>query len=142
MDPAKLKGVVVDDAKAEFKGNWGESKVARRFIGEGYHHDGNVNDGNCTARFETVLPKSGAYEVRLAVPHNTNRASNAKVKVLTPDGEKVLSVNQKVMPSIDGLFVSLGTFQFTKDVAAVVTISNEGADGYVVADAVQWLSKN
>lgn len=142
IDVSKLKGVVVDDALAEFKGNWGESKVAKRFIGAGYRHDGNVNDGNCTARFEAVLPKSGNYEVRLAVPHNTNRASNAKVKVLSVGGEKVVSVNQKVMPPIDGLFVSLGTFQFTKDVAAVVTISNEGADGYVVADAVQWLPKN
>lgn len=141
IDVSKLKGVVVDDAQAEFKGNWGESKVAKRFIGEGYRHDGNVNDGNCTARFEAVLPKSGNYEVRLAVPHNTNRASNAKVKVLTPAGEKVVSVNQKGMPPIDGLFVSLGTFQFIKDVAAVVTITNEGADGYVVADAVQWLAK-
>lgn len=142
IDASKLKGVVVDDAQAEFKGNWGESKVAKRFIGAGYHHDGNVNDGNCTARFEAVLPKSGSYEVRLAVPHNTNRASNARVKVLTPGGEKIVSVNQKVMPPIDGLFVSLGTFLFTKDVAAVVTITNEGADGYVVADAVQWLAKN
>jgi hypothetical protein len=141
LDPAKLKGIVVDDEQAEFKGTWGESQVAKQFVGPRYRHDGNVNDGNCTARFETVLPKAGQYEVRLAVPHNTNRASNAKVKILHAGGEKVVAVNQKERPPIEGLFVSLGTYSFTTDVAAVVTLSNEGADGYIVADAVQWLAK-
>ncbi|MEZ0388698.1 MAG: FAD-dependent oxidoreductase [Verrucomicrobium sp.] len=141
IDPSKLPGIVVDDAKAEYKGSWGESKVATRFVGEGYHHDGNVNDGNCTARFEAVLPKSGSYEVRLAVPSNSNRASNAKVKILHAGGEKVVLVNQKETPKIESLYVSLGTYKFTTDVAAVVTLSNEGADGYVVADAVQFLPK-
>ena len=50
-----------------------------------------------------------------------------------------MKVNQRKTPPIDGLWVSLGTFQFEKGKGGSVTISNDGADGYVVIDAVQWL---
>jgi hypothetical protein len=48
-------------------------------------------------------------------------------------------VNQKPAPPIDGLFTSLGTFEFASGEPAAVVISNAGADGYVIVDAVQWL---
>ena len=47
----------------------------------------------------------------------------------------------KTPPPIEGLTISLGEFEFSAQKPAVVTISNEGADGYVVIDAVQWLAK-
>jgi hypothetical protein len=50
-----------------------------------------------------------------------------------------VTVNQKQPAPIDGLFLSLGTFDFTADQPAAVVLSNAGADGYVIIDAVQWL---
>jgi hypothetical protein len=91
--------------------------------------------------FETRLPKAGRYEVRLAVPHNANRASNATVEVRDAGGSKTVTVDQKKQPPIDALWVSLGTFEFTAEQPGTVVISNEGADGYVVIDAVQWLAR-
>jgi len=41
--------------------------------------------------------------------------------------------------AIGGAFVSLGAFDFSADQPAVVVISNTGADGFVIIDAVQWL---
>jgi hypothetical protein len=52
-----------------------------------------------------------------------------------------MRVNQRQTPDIDGLFVSLGEFEFHTDASAVVVISNRDVDGYVIADAVQWLAK-
>ena len=42
-------------------------------------------------------------------------------------------------PPIGGLFLSLGTFEFTVDHPAAVVISNAGANGYMIADSAQWL---
>jgi hypothetical protein len=141
MDPAKLPGTVVDDTQSARTGAWTESRASARFVARGYQHDGNTNDGKCSARFETKLPKTGRYEVRLAVPHNANRASNAKVEVRHAGGTKVVIVNQRERPPIDGLWVSLGTFDFALSEPASVSVSNEAADGFIVIDAVQWLSR-
>jgi len=137
--PGKLKGIVVDDDKAVLKGEWTSSATTGNFVGYGYLHDGKTADGKSTVRFETKLEKSGRYEVRIAYPHSSNRASNAKVVVHHKGGEKTITVNQKEVPPIDELFLSLGTFEFDLSTPAVVSLSNQGTDGYLVIDAVQWL---
>jgi hypothetical protein len=139
IDPAKLPGIVIDDDNAMRTGAWTDSRASAKFVGRGYRHDGNTQDGKSSAVFETRLPKSGRYEVRLAVPHNANRASNAKVEIHHAAGSKIVTINQKHRPPIDNLWISLGTYDFTVDRRAAVIISNDRADGYLVIDAVQWL---
>ena len=140
-DPAKLPGIVVDDSAAKLTGKWVESGAAQDFIGTGYQHEGQAKDGQASARFETKLPKSGSYEVRLAYPPNANRASKVPVEIIHASGKATVVVNQRQPPPIDGLFLSLGTYDFTAEQPAAVVISNAGTDGYVVIDAVQWLAK-
>jgi hypothetical protein len=137
-DPGKLKGIVVDDEAAKFEGNWEESGAAKGYIGFGYRHDGNTAKGTAKAVFTTSIQKAGNYAVRLAYPPNNNRASNARVVVSHADGEKVVTVDQKKAPSHE-LFHELGVFEFPSGATATVTLSNEGSDGYVVVDAVQWV---
>jgi hypothetical protein len=141
IDPRKLEGVVVDDAAAKLTGNWSESTSVRPWVGAGYRHDGHTADGKSIARFETRLPRAGRYEVRLAYTPNDNRASKIPVTVQHRSGEKTISVNQKLKPPVDDLFVSLGEFDFDADQLAAVVVSNKGADGHVIIDAVQWLLK-
>ncbi len=92
------------------------------------------------ATFEAKL-KPGRYEVRLAYSNNGNRATNVPVVIHHAEGDKTVLVNQKKVPPIDKLFVSLGEFDFSADAPAAVTISNKSTDGYVIIDAVQWLPK-
>jgi hypothetical protein len=139
LDPAKLKGVVVDDDDAKLVGEWRSSHTAKTYVGDGYQHDNNSRDGKCSARFETKLPASGEYEVRFASPPNANRCSHVQVEIQHASGTKTVSVNEKVAPPIDGLWFSLGTFAFSADKLATVTLTNKDADGYVVIDAVQFL---
>ena len=138
-DPAKLPGIVVDDAAAKLTGIWVESGASQDFIGTGYRHDGQGKNGQATARFETKLPKVGSYEVRLAYPPNANRATKVAVEIIHAAGKATVTVNQRQPPPSEGLFLSLGTFDFTAEQTASVMISNAGTDGYVVIDAVQWL---
>ncbi len=137
LDPIKLPGVVVDDTKAVLHGSWQESHSAKRFVGDGYLHDGNSEDGKCSARFEATLPGAGRYEVRLGYPPNPNRAGNVRVTIEHSAGTAEVRVNQRTTPPLENGFATLGTFDFGAN--AAVTISNQNADGYVVIDSVQWL---
>ncbi len=139
LDPRKLPGVVVDDEQAKLTGEWKESTVGKTFVGDSFRHDGNAKDGKASARFEAKLPKSGTYEVRFGYVANNNRSSKTPVEVIFAGGTKKVIVNQKTAAPIEGLFLSLGKFEFTADQPAAVVISNVGSDGYVVVDSVQWL---
>lgn len=134
-----LSGVVVDDAKAKAVGDWKQSQHYRRFIGEGYVHDGNRDKGKKTLTFLPELPKGGKYEVRLAYTSDPNRATSVPVTIFSADGETTVRVNMRQAPDLDGRFVSLGNYQFEANGQGFVLISNEGTDGYVSPDAVQFL---
>lgn len=132
----KLSGVVVDDHQAELSGQWQSSSANKPFVDAGYQHNGNNHDQGATAVFTAKL-KPGRYEVRMSYPPNNNRASKVPVEIQTAGGLVKATVNQKVKPSIDGAFVSVGVFDFGD--AGRVTVTTEGTDGYVIVDAVQFL---
>lgn len=137
LDPKKLPGVVVDDADARKAGAWLESSSLGGFVGSSYLHDNNADKGKCSVTFEATL-KEGLYEVRLAYTASANRAASVPVTIETADGLVSRTVDQKKAPPIGGSWVSLGQFRFAAG-KAVVTISNKGTEGHVIADAVQWL---
>ena len=134
----KLSGVVVDDEMAQKVGQWTASTAAGRWIHRGYVHDGNPEEKGSTIRFETKIPASGNYEVGFAFPHHSNRATKVKVTVQHADGDSVVFVNQKL--EFKEPFTKLGSYRFDQSKPAAVVVSNEGADGHVVADAVQFLA--
>lgn len=135
----KLPGIVVDDADAKLTGDWLPSLATRPYVQKGYHHDNNEEQGKRSARYEAKLPQSGVYEVRVSYSTSDNRATNVRVVIDHAEGSIATTINQKKAAPIDKLFISLGRFPFVTDRPAVVTISNEGADGFVIIDAVQWL---
>lgn len=137
-DGPKLAGLVVDDKDAEKIGEWSVSSATSPFIGEGYVHDGNADRGKKRLRFTPKLVEAGTYEVFLLYPPHANRASNAMVVVHSKDGDKTLRVDQR-RPLENGRPFALGTYSFSGDGSGWVEVRNDGADGYVVADAVQFV---
>jgi hypothetical protein len=138
VEAKSIKGIVMDDSEAKVTGHWQESGAAKSFIGDGYSHDGNAKDGKASLRFEPKLTKPGKYRVMLAAPPNTNRASNALVEVQHSGGVQKMMLNLKEPKAGEGVFwLDLGEFDCGNDTA--ITISNEGADGYVVVDGARWL---
>ncbi len=134
-----VPGIVLDDSQAKKVGVWKDSKYSGSYIGDGYIHDLDQNKGEKTLTFIPELPRAGKYEVRLAYSPGTNRAATVPVHILSAEGEKVVHVNQKETPPIDGLFVSLGRYQFERAGQNYVLISNEGTKGHVIVDAVVFL---
>lgn len=134
-----LAGVVIDDAQAKRVGTWQFSQYSKRYVGEGYIHDQNSEKGAKTLTFHPDALPAGQYEVRLAYTPGENRATNVPVTVFCADGEFTIVVNQQLEPAVDGHFVSLGRYRFEANGQGFVLISNEGTNGHVIADAVQFL---
>ena len=142
LDPKKLPGLVIDDMDAQRFGGWVDSTWSDHFVGQGYLHDGNEGKGLKTLRFRSKVKEAGRYEIRLGYVATTNRASRVAVTVRVGDESRVVQVNQRVKPPIDGLFMPLGEFDIGPGEEVVVEISNADTDGYVVGDSVQVVKKS
>ncbi|MEY2878116.1 MAG: hypothetical protein RLZZ15_496 [Verrucomicrobiota bacterium] len=137
---ASLPGLVLDDQQAKIVGGWSVSTTVKPFLGAGYLTDNNEEKGRRTVTFTPAIPQSGRYEVRFAYTAQANRATNVPVTILHADGENTVIVNERETPPLDGHFISLGTFRFEKDGAGYVLVSNEGANGFVIVDALQLVA--
>ncbi|QDT84957.1 FAD-dependent oxidoreductase [Gimesia chilikensis] len=139
VNPETLPGIVLDDSDAEFTGSWAESNGQPSPIGRNYSHDGNKDRGQKSARFTPAIKQSGDYEVRLLYTWHPNRSNKVPVTIQSSDGKKTVIINQRQPALVKQVPVSLGTFHFEAGQPASVTVSNQGADGYVVVDGLQLL---
>ena len=135
----RIPGIVLDDDSAEFTGHWVTSNKQPSLLGSTYRHDNNERQGSKTARFTSDFPTAGEYEVRLLYTWNKNRSTKTKVTIVSADGEKTLTINQRKPALVNRVPCALGIFRFEAGTGGCVTVSNEGADGYVAVDGVQFL---
>lgn len=141
MNSKTMAGIVVDNTDAQITGTWKPSNYSTNFVDANYLQDGNDknNKGKNSARFVPMLPKSGRYEVRVSYTPSWNRATNVPVRIESAEGVKTVSINQRLAPTFDKAFTSVGVFDFAAGTNGAVIISNAGTTGFVVVDAVQFL---
>ncbi|XZE22325.1 DUF1553 domain-containing protein [Pirellulaceae bacterium SH449] len=137
---SQLTGIVIDDSQAELVGDWKKSTHHPAYVDEGYLHDGHNSSLLMSATFRPNELQPGTYEIRIAYAFGDNRASNVLVRIFSANGEDSKLVNQRKKPSLDGLWYSLGQYQFEQGGRAEVEISNFEANGHVIVDAIQFLS--
>jgi hypothetical protein len=138
--PAKataVAGILLDDDAAELTGAWVVSSKQPALSGKTYRHADWKSDGVMTARFAPEIPQAGRYELRLLYIAHANRATNVPVTIRSADGEKTVRVNQREECLVAGVPRALGVFAFEAGKAGSVTISNTGADGFVIVDGLQ-----
>jgi hypothetical protein len=126
---------VVDNSDSnlvEITGAWTPATATPGFIGADYLHDGGTPGGK-SVRFSPPAGVSGTQRVFIRWTSHTNRASNVPVTVHHAKGVDTLTIDQRVN---GGKWHTLGIFT---GVSAVV-VGNEQANGYVIADAVGFLS--
>ncbi|MFT6861694.1 MAG: hypothetical protein ACJAVK_000247 [Akkermansiaceae bacterium] len=138
-NPATLPGITIDSNEAKVTGNWIKSTSTTPWIGEGYLHDNNLLKGQKQVEFSTTLPATRKYEVLVSYSAGANRATNVPVTVHHADGETTVKIDQTKSADTLGCFVSVGTFPFSKDQRASVTISTKGTNNHVIADAVNFV---
>ena len=153
FDPAKKAGKVqslgttVDDTEAELTGHWRKSTRRSNHIGAHYLADDNKNTGAYAITWKATLPKAGTYEVRVSFGGGEGLAKTAPYQVRHAEGETRLTIDQSQEPTIQGLWFPLGRFTFgssnanpkSEPVVAEVSLSNKNANGWVIADAVQFV---
>ena len=137
IDSKTLNGIVVDESQAQSKGNWRPSTSGElKRVGKTFLHDNNSNKGESAITYTPDLPEGGNYEIVVLFPPHGNRSTNVPVSVRVNDKTVTLRINQKEQGS-----VSIGTYPLPKGKKTSVTISNNGTQGYVVADAVQFIPR-
>lgn len=139
LDPVKFEGIILDDAKAELKGDWSHSTGFKPYIGTGYVHDNQRGDGKAVATFRFKAPRAGTYEVRMAYSAHETRASAVPVVIWSGGKETRLNADQKVKLADGQPFRSLGKVTLSAEGESVLTVSNEGTEGFVILDALQLL---
>jgi hypothetical protein len=139
-DPAPTdSGILVDntDATGVAKvGDWTASTSSSGYWGADYVHDGNTGGGK-SVTFTPDLPSAGAYEVFVRWTASANRATNVPIDVIHASGTSRSLHNQQAN---GGAWISLGTFDFAEGNSGNVVVGNDGANGYVITDAVRFLS--
>jgi hypothetical protein len=136
---SSLPGITVDDDEAMLTGDWKQSSANGGFVGSGYRHDDKGAAGPASATFIGRLTTAGSYAVSLTVVPNANRSRDALVRIEHADGIAEVRADLTGKGATGGL-LALGTYRFPAG-PAKVTISNAGAKGYVLVDAVNWLAR-
>ncbi|OIR15064.1 xyloglucanase Xgh74A precursor [mine drainage metagenome] len=133
QDNADASGVVVTGA-------WTPSTTTAGYYGADYLHDGNTGStGGKSVTFTPTIPTTGSYSVYVRWTAYTNRATNAPIDIVDSAGvTHTFSENQQ---NNGGTWVLLGTYTFNVGTTGYLKIRNDGANGYVIADAVEWVQQ-
>lgn len=134
-----LPGIVIDSPMAEQAGSWRGSTSVKNYVGYDYLHELDEEAPGAYVRYRPEIPKAGRYSVRVSYTPNPNRATNVPVIIKAADGDHRITLNQRVRPE-DDPFHPIGEFRFDAGKDGYVEIRTEGTDGYVIADAVQWIA--
>lgn len=137
-----LAGIVIDNADAIKKGNWVKSTSNNGYVSSNYIHDDKKDKGSKSVTYKVNIKESGKYEVRASYTPGTNREKKTPIFVKHAEGETTVFINQTKDPSIDGAFISLGSYQFNEGTHEAVIISNKNTSAVVIADAIQFLNAN
>ena len=128
-----LPGIIVDDSSAQFTGEWAKASLTP-CVGAGSRFAGPKTGGE--ARFKFTVPSTGKYEVRLYWAGHENRSSKTTCVLERPGQPGITqTLNQRITAPKGAN--SLGTFEFTANAENAVVLKTAGADGNVVADALQ-----
>jgi len=135
LDPAKLPGVVMDDAQAKATGKWNHGTGLSGYVGTSYAYA--AGNSGATMRYELKSPGAGKYEIRVSYAPHENRGTKVPVTVDCAAGKKTVTINQREKAPLENGFIALGVFELKAGETVSVTIGTEGAGGNVHADAVQ-----
>lgn len=132
-----IGGVVTSSDKnlVSYKGNWENKKIdgLRNLFNYNCQQAAAGQAAHCT--YQLPVSESGMYKVCLAYFPDEKSASNAKITIQHASGVENLEWNFRKGDKL-GFALRVGVCYFEKGKPATLTISNENADGYIIADGV------
>ena len=136
-------GVILfsDKELIRYSGSWEKTTVTGQagLFEANYFRAAPEKPAHC--EYQLPIKESGTYKICMIYFPNEKNASNAKITVKNDLEESVVDWNFKKGDRW-GFAVVLGEYYLDKDKPASVTISNTGADGFIVADGVGFIKVN
>ena len=129
-----------DDAENVFKtGQWKRETIGG--YGPSYLQD--TSKAAATIKFIPQVKTAGRYNVYVYFPKISHSATITNVQIF--DGQNLISksINKndvQVVGQTSGEWVSMGITRFAAGNKGYIQITNQGADGTIVADAVLWVA--
>jgi hypothetical protein len=139
--PAVPGEIIIDNGDPSFKseGSWTSGSGGNDFKDGSAYASGTLNtDPANTATWTPDIKTAGSYDVYEwhGDDPNSDHATKAPFTVKSDDGEKTILVN---LQTNSGKWNLLGTFNFAAGNGGNVSLSSNGADGNVLADAVKFV---
>lgn len=143
-DQLRNTGAVITSADTQlvsYQGKWELRRVSgmRNLFKYDFKQASPDQPASCTYHLPVVDP--GRYKVCIMYFPDDRSASNATIKIQHANGTEIIKWNFRKGDNL-GFSISLGEYQFVKDKSASVTISNENADGSIIADAIGMIKVN
>lgn len=136
-----LKGIVLDDATAELRGEWSHSTNFRPHVAKGYLHDDARGDGRSVATFYFTPGREGRHAVRMAYSAHPTRARNVPVRIIQGTRTVEFLVDQTEPLTAGEPFRTVGEVELKAGETVTVEVSNRGTQGFVILDALQFLAR-
>lgn len=143
ISPLKLKhtgGVVssADVGLVKYTGSWEKETITGVWNLFTYNFLQAAPGKTAQCTYQLPVTESGWYDVCLMYFPGNQNASNAKMTVRDANGEQTLKWNFRKGDGL-GFAVKVGKYYFEKEKPAEIILSNEDADGYIIADGVGFI---
>jgi beta-glucanase (GH16 family) len=134
-----MASTIVDDLGATPVGSWTSStSAATMYYASDYLQDGDTGStGGKSVTYTPTLPVTGNYYVLMRWPAGSNRASNVPIDISANGSTTTINFNEQ--QANDVWWACLGNYSFPAGSSSYVKIRNDGADGYVIADAIEFV---
>jgi|688.fasta_scaffold16565_3 hypothetical protein len=138
-----IGGVITssDSKSLHFTGNWEVKKIQGLRNLFKYNCFEAAPDAPAEVVYDLPVPESGFYKLCLMYFPDVKSATNAKIFVRHAKGVEKLEWNFRIGDPL-GFSMRVGEFYFEKSKPATISISNENADGFIIADAVGLIKQN
>lgn len=138
--PEQLKntGTVItssDNRLIRYDGKWEPKRIAGLRNLFNYDCQQAATDQPASCTYQLQISEPGLYKVCIMYFPDEKAASNATITIGHAKGNEKVNWNFRKGDNL-GFSISLGEFYFEKGKPATFTISNENADGHIIADGV------
>ncbi|HSI77236.1 MAG TPA: FAD-dependent oxidoreductase [Lunatimonas sp.] len=129
-----------DDDGVEIQGDW--ERVTRGGYGPSFLRDLSKDQQPASVKYLPSIQDAGEYEVLVYFSRTADETQQTQVLVSDGKTERTVTIKEsdiRVEGQTSGEWVSIGTYALSPGKDSHVTVTNQGADGVVVADAVLWV---
>lgn len=131
VDDSNLANVTLTPAT----GGWTVANSSTAYGGK-MIHDGGTGQGTKSLKFTPRIHVAGNYTVAVNWTTASNRSTHVPLTIVHAGGtDTSKSIDQK---NDNPVWKEIGTYYFNAGTSGSVTLSNTGANGHVVADAVRF----